>query len=140
MILWNEKLPNNLQVYTQDNICNADETEIFYKMLPEKTMEFKDVNCHGGNTKKERITGMVCANMSGTVKLPPLVIGRTLNPRCFKHAKSLPLKYYSSKKGMDDFSNLYRMGEETREEDALDEKEDCANRGQLSSSSIDSRP
>lgn len=37
---------------------------------------------------------------------------------------------------MDDFRDLYRMGEETREEDALDEKEDCADRGQLSSSSV----
>lgn len=47
-ILWNEKLPNILQAYSPDNIYNADETGIFYKMLPDKTMEFKDANCHGG--------------------------------------------------------------------------------------------
>lgn len=98
-ILWIEKLPNILQAYTPDNICNADETGIFYKMLPDKNMEFKDVNCHDGN-KKERITGMVCVNMSGTDKLPLrlLVIGRALNPCCFKHVKSLPVKYYLDKK------------------------------------------
>lgn len=57
-------------------------------------MEFKDVNCHGGKKNKE-ITAMVCANMSGTDKLPLLMIGRTSNPRCFKHVKSLPVEYYS---------------------------------------------
>lgn len=35
MILWNEKLPNSLQAYTPDNIYYADETVIFYKMLPD---------------------------------------------------------------------------------------------------------
>lgn len=97
-ILWNEKLPNILQACSPDNIYNADETGIFYKMLPDKTMEFKDVNCHGGKKNKERITAMVCANMSGTDKLPLLVIGRASNPRCFKHVKSLPVEYYSNKK------------------------------------------
>ncbi|XP_052699761.1 tigger transposable element-derived protein 4-like [Crassostrea angulata] len=97
-VLWNEKLPNILQAYTPDNIYNADETGIFYKMLPDKTMEFKDVNCHVGKKNKERITAMVCANMSGTDKVPLLVIGRASNPRCFKHVKSLSVEYYSNKK------------------------------------------
>lgn len=48
MIRWNEKLPNILQAYTPYNIYNTDEAGIFYKMLPDKTMEFKDVICHGG--------------------------------------------------------------------------------------------
>lgn len=99
MILWNEKLPNILQVCSPGNICNANETGIVYKMLPDRTMEFKDVNCHGGKKNKERrITVKVCANMSGTHKLPLLVIGRASNPCCFKHVKSLLVEYYSNKK------------------------------------------
>lgn len=98
LILWNEKLPNILQVSSPGNIYNADETGIVYKMLPDKTMEFKDVNCHGGKNKERRITAKVCANMSGTDKLPLLVIGRASNPCCFKHVKSLLVENYSNKK------------------------------------------
>lgn len=79
-------------------------------------MEFKDVNCHGGKKNKE-ITAMVCAKMSGTDKLPLLMIGRASNPRCFKHVKSLPVEYYSNNKAWMT-RDLYKMGEESREEDA----------------------
>lgn len=118
MVLWNEKLPNILQAYTPDNIYNADETGIFYKMLPDKTMEFKDVNCHVGKKNKERITAMVCANMSDTDKLPLLVIGRASNPPLFQARQVTPRRILLKQEGMDDFRDLYRMGEETREEDA----------------------
>lgn len=117
MIIWNKKLPNILQAYAPDNIYNAYGIGIFYKMLPDKTMEFKDVNCNGGKKNKERITAMVCANMSGTDKLPLLVIGRALHPRCFKHVKSLPVEILLNEEGIDDFRDLFRMCEETREED-----------------------
>ncbi|XP_061190462.1 tigger transposable element-derived protein 6-like [Saccostrea echinata] len=64
MLLWKEKLPIILQTYSPDDIYNADETGIFFRMLPDKTLEFKDVDCHGGKKNKERLTAMVCANMS----------------------------------------------------------------------------
>lgn len=41
---------------------------------------------------------MVAANMSGTEKLPLLVIGKFENPRCFKGIKSLPVIYRANKK------------------------------------------
>lgn len=40
---------------------------------------------------------LVGANMSGTEKLPLLVIGKSANPRCFKN-KKLPVAYMSNKK------------------------------------------
>lgn len=73
-------MPNTLQAYFPDNIYNADKTGIFCKMIPDKTMEFKDVNSHGQKKNKARITTMICANMNGTNKLPLLVIGRASNP------------------------------------------------------------
>ncbi|XP_062594546.1 tigger transposable element-derived protein 6-like [Saccostrea cucullata] len=90
MILWKEKLPLLLQTYSPDDIYNADETGIFFRMLPDKTIEFKDVDSHGGKKNKERLTVMVCVNMSGKDKLPLLIIGKSANPRCFKHVKSKP--------------------------------------------------
>ena len=98
MLQWNEKLALLLQSYSPDDIYNADETGIFFRLLPDKTLEFKNVDCHGGKKNKERLTAMVCANMSGTDKLPLLIIGKPSNPRCFKHVKSLPTEYDANKK------------------------------------------
>ena len=41
---------------------------------------------------------MVCANMSASDKLPLLVIGKFVNPCCFKNLKTLPTQYENNKK------------------------------------------
>ena len=41
---------------------------------------------------------MVAANMSGKEKLPPMVIGKSLMPRCLKNVKNLPVEYTVNKK------------------------------------------
>lgn len=97
-------------------------------MLPDKTMEFKDVNCHVGKKNKERITAMVCANMSGTNKLPLLVIGRASNPRCFKHVKSLPVEYYSNKKAWMTLEIFTEWVKKLEKKMLRKKKEDCADR------------
>ncbi|XP_061169489.1 tigger transposable element-derived protein 4-like [Saccostrea echinata] len=66
--------------------------------MPDKTLEFKGVDCHGGKSSKERLTVLVCANMSGTEKIPLFVIGKSKNPRCFKNIKTLPTSYEANKK------------------------------------------
>ena len=52
----------------------------------------KNEKCAGGKLSKEMITALVTASMAGE-KLPPLVIGKSANPRCFKNVKKLPLPY-----------------------------------------------
>lgn len=54
--------------FSNDEIFNADEMGLFYKLTPDKTLKFKGEKCTGGKLSKERITVMVAANMSGTVK------------------------------------------------------------------------
>lgn len=93
MAAWKEKLNSLLTHYAPQDIFNADETGIFFRML-----EFKNVNCHGGKKNKERLTAMVCANMDGTEKLPLLIIGKSANPRCFKNVRSFPVEYLANKK------------------------------------------
>ncbi|XP_060557064.1 tigger transposable element-derived protein 4-like [Ruditapes philippinarum] len=66
--------------------------------MPDKTLEFKTKACHGGKVNKERLTAMVCANMSGTEKLPLLVLGKSEKPRCFKNVRTLPTQYKANKK------------------------------------------
>ena len=95
---WTGRLSNILRAYSPSDIYNADETGLFFKLMPDKTLEFKSVQCQGGKRSKERLTVMVCANMSGTDKLPLLVIGKFANPRCFKNLKTLPTQYENNKK------------------------------------------
>ncbi|XP_060077937.1 tigger transposable element-derived protein 4-like [Ylistrum balloti] len=97
MLDWQTKLKSILQEYQPCDIYNADETGIFFRLLPDKTLEFKDVKCHGGKLSKDKLTVMVCSNMSGTDKLPLLVIGKSKNPRCFKNIKHIPVQYESNK-------------------------------------------
>ena len=94
----NEHLEKLLNEYSADDIFNADETGLFYKCLPEKTLAFSKEKCHGGKKSKERVTIMVCANMTGTEKLNLLVIGKSEKPRCFSNIKHLPVLYKANKK------------------------------------------
>ena len=87
-----------LQLYKPDDIFNADEMGIFFKCLPDKTLDFKGAICTGGKKGKDRPTVLVAANMSGKEKLPLFVIGKTAKPRCFNNVKSLPVDYAANKK------------------------------------------
>ncbi|XP_039747898.1 tigger transposable element-derived protein 4 [Pararge aegeria] len=85
--------PNLKMKYSPEDIFNADETGLFFKLTPDKTLKFKGEKCVGGKLSKERITVLMAANMSGTEKRKLLVIGKSKNPRCFKNIKQLPVTY-----------------------------------------------
>ncbi len=79
-----------------NQIFNCDETGLYYKLLPNKTLAAHfGKNADGRKSQKERVTINACANASGTIKLPLLLIGKSKNPRCFKNIKrdQLPLIY-----------------------------------------------
>ncbi|CAH2217988.1 jg15871 [Pararge aegeria aegeria] len=81
---WIKNLPALLHDYSPDDVFNADEACVFYKCLPDKIFTFKGQSCHGGKLSKDWVTELVSANMSGTEKLPLLLIGKSKSPRCFK--------------------------------------------------------
>lgn len=62
------------------NIFNADKTRLFFRVLPNKALKFKDEKCVGGNMSRDR---------TGTNKL--LVNGRAISSRFFKNVNSLPV-------------------------------------------------
>ena len=95
---WISRLPNIIEGYKADDIFNMDETGMFYKLLPDRTLCFRNEKCHGGKRAKDRLTAAVCCNMSGTEKWPLFVIGKAQNPRCFKNVKSLPVTYKANKR------------------------------------------
>jgi len=96
---WQQSLlPQILQTYQAKDIFNADETGLFYQMLPNKSFHFKNKECIGVKNGKNRLTVMVAANMDGSQKLPLFIIGHAKNPRCFKNVKSLPVEYTANKR------------------------------------------
>ena len=68
------RLQAALKEYSPADIYNADETALFYKLMPNKTLELKGNKCFGGKSSKERITALLCTNSTGTDKLKPLII------------------------------------------------------------------
>ena len=85
MTEWKDSsLPAILQEYALRDIYNMDETGIFYRLTPDRTLTFKGDSCHDGKKSKERITAAVCANMDGSDKLQLLIIGKYQNPRFLK--------------------------------------------------------
>ena len=57
----------------------------------------KGENCNGGKLSKMRLT-VLYSNAVSSEKTEPLVIGKSKNPRCFKHIKSFNTKYAHNKK------------------------------------------
>ena len=92
------KLPSLLDEFRPEDIFNADETGLFWKCLPNKLLTLKGETCSGGKRSKDRITVLVCANMTGSQKLPLLVIGKFARPRCFRNVRTLPVQYESNTK------------------------------------------
>jgi hypothetical protein len=90
--------PSIREGYADKDVFNADETGIFFRLTPDRTLKFKGEKCVGGKLSKERITALVCANAAGTEKKKLLVIGKSKNPRCFKNVKNLPVRYSANKK------------------------------------------
>ena len=97
---WRRALDDIVQDYNLDDIYNCDETGLLFRTMPTKSYVEKSDNAHGTKGSKERLTVLLCCNMSGTDKCKPLVIGKSLRPRCFKHidSKSLPVDYQANKK------------------------------------------
>ncbi|XP_050334999.1 tigger transposable element-derived protein 6-like [Bactrocera neohumeralis] len=91
-------LPRLIENYNANDILKPDETGLFFKCLPNKTLTFKNEQCFEGKQSKEKITVMVGSNMTGSEKLKLLVIGKAKNPRCFKGVKSLDVDYEFNKK------------------------------------------
>ena len=92
--------------YSLDQLFNADETGLYYKLLPKTTLSSAKDDPIGAKKQKERVTINACANASGTIKLPLLMIGKSKKPRCFKRIDqtNLPVIYKSQKSAWMDLS------------------------------------
>ena len=105
---WAEQLPEIVKGYGLKDIWNADETGLFWCALPDKSLSVKKGRCKGGKYAKQRITVLLTVNALGE-KEPPIIIGRSLTPRCFKNVKDKRRPcgpyYYANKKAVDSYLN-----------------------------------
>ena len=98
---------------TLDQLYNCDETGLFYRMLPNKTLAGRsEKDASAMKKQKERVTLMSCSNATGMHKLPLMLIGKSVNPRCFKNInkKALPVQYCAQTNAWMDspiFSNCF---------------------------------
>jgi hypothetical protein len=88
-----------LSDYRQEDIFNADETGLFYRMPPGRTLATSS-NVPGHKKDKTRITVLLGCNSTGSEKLKPLVIGTARNPRSLNKVNRalLPVEYHANKK------------------------------------------
>jgi hypothetical protein len=79
------------------DIYNMDETGLFYRMQADNSLAKKQLE--GRKQSKERITVALCANASGSDKLPLWILEKYANPRCFKNINrnALGCRYTSNR-------------------------------------------
>ena len=78
-----------------DHIYNADETDLFWKMLPNPDSDVNEVKA-SVRAYRERMTVLCCANANGSHKLPLVCVGRGKKSRIFTshEIKTMPANYY----------------------------------------------
>ncbi|GBN77517.1 Tigger transposable element-derived protein 6 [Araneus ventricosus] len=70
---WFGKLKSLLKGYDDRDIFNADGTDLFYRVLPEKTLCLEGEKCSGGKISKERLTLLLHATCWKTSKFQLLL-------------------------------------------------------------------
>ncbi|KAF0735534.1 hypothetical protein Ae201684P_022419 [Aphanomyces euteiches] len=85
--------------YNPECVYNMDEMGLFYRLLPRHTLLLpeEDVGTARGEKKsKDRVSLVVCANATGSHKIPCAMIGKFASPACI-HGTKWPLPYFSQK-------------------------------------------
>lgn len=79
---------------TPEQVYNADETALWWRCIPTTTLAaFYEKEAPGFKVNKDRLTALVCANVSGSHKTKLFVIGKFKKPRAFKNVAHLPVHY-----------------------------------------------
>lgn len=99
VLSWKEHLPDITSGYDQCDIYNMDETGLFFRAMPDRSLVIKGSDCAGGKKSKDCLTVALCVSASGEVE-KPLVIGKSLKPRCFKNVdtNSLSVSWTANRK------------------------------------------
>ena len=86
--------------YSADQVFNADETCLYWKLMPKRTYLAKEQEkLPGFKTAKERVSLLFCTNATGDFKPKPVCIYRSAHPRALKNVSlnTLPVIWRSNK-------------------------------------------
>ncbi|KAG8699077.1 hypothetical protein FRC08_005517 [Ceratobasidium sp. 394] len=87
-----QRLTEIIQLYDPRDVFNADETALFFRLPPNQGLATHQLS--GVKADKTRMTYLLCANMDGSEKREPLVIGHAWRPRCFGGSEASDLGFY----------------------------------------------
>ncbi len=87
-----------VDAYTKKDVFNMDETGLCWRLQADNSLATHQLE--GRKINKERITLVICANSNGSEKIPLTIIGKHLNPRCFKgiNRDMLGARYHANAK------------------------------------------
>ncbi len=88
--------------YTISQYFNADETGLWWRHMPSKSLVHCGEKWAANLKKQRRVTLLGLANAAGIRKLPLAFIHKCKKPRCFKKTDmtKLPVHYFSQKAWM----------------------------------------
>ena len=75
-----ETINNLTQGYSDEEIFNIDETGLFWRAMPDKTLTRSGKSVQGWKKNKERLTVLFLVNKAGE-KYEPVIIGKSKSPR-----------------------------------------------------------
>jgi len=95
-----ERPPGLLSQFSPEDIYNCDGTGLYFRATPDGSLCFREKKLAGSKKVMQRISVLLCVNMTGSDKRKPLVIGKSANPRCFKNINKgrLPVDYCANSK------------------------------------------
>jgi hypothetical protein len=82
------ELPKIREKYPDSRIYNVDQSCLFWRALPNRTLAFKSDLVAGSGSSKKRITFQLCASVDGK-KRRMLIVGNSAKPRCFPSGKAM---------------------------------------------------
>ena len=87
-----KKIKEKIKSYNS-SAYNCDETALFYRVIPDKSLSTKYESHHGvKRANKDRITILLCCNSTGTNKWKLFIIGKAKKPRSLKNFNALCLR------------------------------------------------
>ena len=108
-----DKLYTIISKYDPENVYGMDETGLFFRLLTKYIllMPFEDASSTRKKKAKERVSLVVCANATGTHKIPCTLIGKLKSPACINN-REWPVKCTSQNKAWMNVAKSWEWFEE----------------------------
>lgn len=90
-----EYFPRLLEHYEARNIFGASETSLYSRAMANDNLFDLSKCIYSTRISNSRLTVLLAANMDGSEKLEPMIIGKSKCPHCFRKLDCLPLFYTS---------------------------------------------